>query len=133
MLKMLFVAPLAALFFASSAHASELRTLTLQQPAVSDRGLNDIVEVNAHRNPAATIATDALYGGIAGLAIGAGVALIDGSSNWGRNLAIGAGAGLLVGAVFGAIDAASSDRVYTPVGETHDTGFNSAYHYGQKF
>jgi hypothetical protein len=67
------------------------------------------------------IAQDAVYGGIAGLAIGAGVALLSDSGNWGRDLAIGAGAGLIAGGIFGAIDAASnSDRV--------PTGFGNAYH-----
>ena len=70
----------------------------------------EVVEVNAHRNPGAIIASDALYGGLAGLAIGAGVALIENNHDWGRDLAIGAGAGLLVGAAFGAVDAASADR-----------------------
>jgi hypothetical protein len=70
----------------------------------------DIVEVQGHRNFAAVIATDAVYGGIAGLAIGAGVALIENDHNWGRDLSVGAGAGLLIGAAFGAIDAANADR-----------------------
>jgi hypothetical protein len=69
-----------------------------------------IVEVQTHRNPGAIILTDALYGGLAGLAIGAGVALIEQDHNWGRDLGIGAGVGLLVGAAFGAVDAASADR-----------------------
>ena len=33
-----------------------------------------------------------------------------GGDNVGRDLAIGAGAGLIVGAIFGAVDAASADR-----------------------
>jgi hypothetical protein len=70
----------------------------------------EVVEVQAHRNPAAIIATDALYGGLAGLAIGAGVALIENDHDWQRDLAVGAGAGLLIGAAFGAVDAASADR-----------------------
>jgi hypothetical protein len=70
----------------------------------------DVIEVQTHRNPAAIIATDALYGGLAGLAIGAGVALLEQDHNWSRDLSIGAGAGLLVGAAFGAVDAASADR-----------------------
>jgi hypothetical protein len=69
-----------------------------------------VVEVQTHRNPGAIIASDALYGGLAGLAIGAGVALIENDHNWGRDLAVGAGVGLLVGAAFGAVDAASADR-----------------------
>jgi len=70
----------------------------------------EVVEVQTHRNPAAIIATDALYGGLAGLAIGTGVALIENDHNWGRDLSLGAGVGLLVGAAFGAVDAASADR-----------------------
>ena len=56
------------------------------------------------------IVRDALYGGLAGLAIGGGIALLNNGDNWQRDLAIGAGAGLLVGAIFGAVDAASADR-----------------------
>jgi hypothetical protein len=70
-----------------------------------------VVEVQTHRNPGAIIATDALYGGLAGLAIGAGVALIEQDHDWGRDLGIGAGVGLLVGAAFGAVDAVSDRRM----------------------
>ncbi len=51
---------------------------------------------------ASAIFIDALYGGLAGVLIGAGVALIDGG-NWGRDLGIGAGAGIIVGAALGAV------------------------------
>jgi hypothetical protein len=98
--------PILCALLATPALASETRN-----PRDRNDGLHaDVVEVQTHRNPAAVIATDAIYGGIAGLAIGAGVALIDGGNNWGRDLSIGAGAGLLVGAAFGAIDAVSADR-----------------------
>jgi hypothetical protein len=98
--------PMLCALLATPALASEVRS-----PRDRTDGLHaDVVEVQTHRNPAAVIATDAIYGGIAGLAIGAGVALIEGSNNWGRDLSIGAGAGLLVGAAFGAIDAVSADR-----------------------
>ena len=105
-MKKFFLAPLAALFFAFSANASPLKSLTLQQPQqTADRGLqNGLIEVNTHRNTLSVIATDALYGGLAGLAIGAG-------------------AGLIVGGIFGAVDAASAaDRAFAP-----GTGFNSAF------
>ena len=124
-MKRFFLAPLAALFFAFSANASPLKSLTLQQPQqTADRGLqNGLIEVNTHRNVVGVIATDALYGGLAGLAIGAGVALLQNDGNWGRDLAIGAGAGLIVGGIFGAVDAASAaDRAFAP-----GTGFNSAF------
>jgi hypothetical protein len=132
MLQKLLIAPLAALVLAGAAHAGELKTLQLQPQA--DPGYRaDIVEVQTHRNPAAVIAMDAVYGGVAGLAIGAGVALISGGDNWGRALAVGTGAGILVGALFGAIDVASnSDRLY-PIGESRDRGFGSGYGVGSKF
>jgi hypothetical protein len=128
MLSKLLVAPLAAALFATAAQASPLQTLRLrEQPQTRDQLAAEVVEVTGHRSPGATIAQDALYGGIAGLAIGAGVALLSNDGNWGRDLAIGAGAGLIAGGIFGAIDAASySDRA--PV------GFGSSYHLmSQKF
>ena len=121
MLRKLFVAPFAALLVAGTANAGTLQTLTLRERAQSkDQLAAEVVEVQTRRSAAAVIAQDALYGGIAGLAIGAGVALLNGGDNWGRDLAIGAGAGLLVGGIFGAVDAASNaDRA--PV------GFNNSY------
>jgi hypothetical protein len=123
MLKTVFFAPIAALLMAGTASAGTLQTLAISERAqTSDQQLAaEVVEVSARRNPAAVIFQDALYGGLAGLAIGAGVSLLDGSNNWGRNLAVGAGAGLLIGGVFGAVDAAANaDRA--PV------RFNNAYH-----
>lgn len=121
MLRKLFIAPFAALLMAGAANAGTLQTLTLRERAQSkDQLAAEVVEVQTRRSAAAVIAQDALYGGIAGLAIGAGVALLNGGDNWGRDLAIGAGAGLLIGGVFGAIDAAANaDRA--PV------GFNNSY------
>jgi hypothetical protein len=121
MLKKIFLLPVAALLLAGTANAGTLQTLTLQERAqTSDQLAAEVVEVSAHRNAGAVIAQDALYGGIAGLAIGAGVALLQNDGNWGRDLAIGAGAGLLAGGIFGAVDAASSaDRA--PI------GFNNGY------
>jgi hypothetical protein len=117
MLKTLFFAPVAALLMAGTASAGTLQTLAISERAQTrDQQLAaEVVEVSTRRSPVAVIAQDALYGGLAGLAIGAGVSLLDGSNNWGRNLAVGAGAGLLIGGVFGAVDAAANaDRA--PVG-----------------
>ena len=98
--------PILCALLATPALASETRN-----PRDRTDGLHaDVVEVQTHRSPVAVIATDAVYGGIAGLAIGAGVALIEGDHNWGRDLSLGAGVGLLVGAAFGAVDAVSADR-----------------------
>lgn len=122
MLNKLFIAPLAAVLLAGAANASPLQTLRLrEQPQTKDQLAAEVIGVETHRSAAALIAQDALYGGIAGLAIGAGVALITDSGNWGRDLAIGAGVGLLAGGIYGAIDAASySDR--KPI------GFGDSYH-----
>jgi hypothetical protein len=107
MLRTLFIAPIAALLLAGAARASPLQTLTLLEHPQSTNQLADIFEVRHHRSPAGIIFQDALYGGIAGLAIGGGVALISQDGNWGRDLAMGAGVGLLIGGIFGAVDAAS--------------------------
>lgn len=121
-MKKLFIAPFAALLVAGAANAGTLQTLTMtERGQTKDQLAAEVVEVQAHRSAAAVIAQDALYGGLAGLAIGAGVALIQNDGNWGRDLAIGAGAGLLIGGVYGAVDAAANaDRA--------PTGFGNAYH-----
>jgi hypothetical protein len=106
--KLLF-APLLAALLAAPAQAGT-RVTTQNAAAPQADAFRELVEVQTRRSPAEVIARDALYGGIAGLAIGAGVALLNGGDNWGRDLAIGAGAGLIVGAIFGAVDAASADR-----------------------
>ncbi|TMA22795.1 MAG: hypothetical protein E6J88_13725 [Deltaproteobacteria bacterium] len=122
-MKKLLFAPFAALLVAFSANATSIHSLTLnQQP--QDDGLKQLIEVQTHRNPGAIIATDALYGGLAGLAIGGGVALLNNDGNWGRDLAVGAGAGLLIGGIFGAVDAAASADRAIPVGEVRDVGFS---------
>ena len=109
MLKKFLIAPFAALLVAGAANADTLQTLTLRERAQSkDQLAAEVVEVQTHRSAASVIAQDALYGGIAGLAIGGAVALLNGGDNWGRDLAIGAGAGLLIGGIFGAVDAAAN-------------------------
>jgi outer membrane lipoprotein SlyB len=107
--KRFLIAPFAALVLAGAANANTLQTLTLRERAQSkDQLAAQVVEVQTHRSAASVIAQDALYGGLVGLAIGGAVALLNGGDNWGRDLAIGAGAGLLVGGVFGAVDAAAN-------------------------
>src|SRR5207248_9797386 len=102
-----------------------IQSLSLQErQQTQDQELKQLVEVQTHRNAANVILTDALYGGLAGLAIGGGVALLNGDGNWGRDLAIGAGAGLLIGGIFGAVDAAASADRAIPVGEVRDVGFS---------
>ena len=109
MLKRFLIAPFAALLVAGAANADTLQTLTLRERAQSkDQLAAEVVEVQTHRSAMSVIAQDALYGGIAGLAVGGAVALLNGGDNWGRDLAIGAGAGLLIGGIFGAVDAAAN-------------------------
>jgi hypothetical protein len=129
MIKILFIAPLAAFLVAGSARAAPLQTLTLRsEPQLNEKGLRaEIIEVQSHRSAGAIIATDALYGGIAGLAIGAAVALLEGGNNWTRDLMVGAGAGILVGGALGALDAAAyMDR-------SPGRGFNRAAGLGSSF
>ena len=129
MMKRLLLAPVAALLLAGAAHAAPtIQTLTLDRGQTSEKGMQDVFGVETHRSAVSIIAQDALYGGIAGLAIGAGVALIEGGNNWGRDLSVGAGVGLVVGGIFGALDAASvADRAY------QDRGFSRAAGIGSHF
>jgi hypothetical protein len=55
------------------------------------------------------ILVSALYGGLAGALIGAGIGLLE-SGNYGRDIAIGAGAGILIGAAFGAAHVLGDSR-----------------------
>ena len=117
MKKLLFGSLLAALV-AAPAWAGTGTRVTELAPVQQSDAFREVVEVQATRNPAAVIARDALYGGIAGLAVGGGIALLNSGDNWGRDLMIGAGAGLLVGAIFGAVDAASAADRYMAVADS---------------
>src|SRR3989449_5905342 len=64
----------------------------------SDEDVGGVTTVPSGRSAVAVIATDALYGGVGGALIGAGVTLIDQGNNWARNLMLGAGIGVLAGA-----------------------------------
>jgi hypothetical protein len=64
------------------------------------------VVVEEHRrDPVAIVATDALYGGLAGVLVGGGIALLDNGDHWQRDLMIGAGAGILAGVGVGIVQA----------------------------
>jgi hypothetical protein len=130
-MKKLLLVPVAALLMSFSANAQSIKTLTItEQPRTSDQQLSDaLVEVRGRRNPGAVIAMDAVYGGLAGLAVGAGVALISNDGNWGRDLAVGAGVGLIAGGIYGAVDVSTYRDGY------HDKapGFGSAYKMGGNF
>jgi hypothetical protein len=82
---------------------------------VTTYGTTDYVETHPHRPAMLVIATDALYGGIAGLAVGAGVALIANDSNhWPRDLTVGAGVGLIAGGALGAVEAIADASDHSP-------------------
>src|SRR5512140_2019003 len=66
-----------------------------------------VVSAPSGRSAVAIIATDALYGGVAGGLIGGGVTLIDQGNNWARNLMVGAGIGILAGAAYGVYESAT--------------------------
>ena len=61
------------------------------------------------------VATDALYGGLAGVAVGGGVALLNSGNNWQRDLMVGGGIGIIVGAAFGIYDAVTQSPSGTTV------------------
>ncbi|WP_242334270.1 MULTISPECIES: hypothetical protein [Anaeromyxobacter] len=87
---------------------------TVVTPPASQPATEVIVERRERPNPMATVATDAAYGGVAGLLVGTGVSLVNEWDNWQRDMMIGAGVGLLVGAAVGAVhatyDAREADR-----------------------
>jgi hypothetical protein len=71
----------------------------------------DTPVVEEHHRPAmATIATDALYGGVAGALVGGGIALLSDGDHWQRDLMIGAGAGVLTGVGVGIVQAVSDSN-----------------------
>ena len=64
----------------------------------SDEDVGGVTTAPSGRSAVAIIATDALYGGVAGAVVGAGITLIDNGNNWARHLMLGAGIGILAGA-----------------------------------
>jgi len=94
----------------------------------SDEDVGGYSTVPSGRSAVAIIATDALYGGVAGTLIGGGVTLIDQGNNWARNLMIGAGIGILAGAGYGVYESATQPpprRAYAErdPGESNVNGF----------
>jgi hypothetical protein len=100
--KMLAAALCAAL--AVPALAQDTPGLLAVAPSdVADRneGLAQVTAADGtRRNPMSVVAINALYGGAAGAVVGVGVALIEGD-NWARDVTVGAGLGVLAGAVVG--------------------------------
>ncbi len=69
-----------------------------------------VVEREPAPNPFATVAIDAAWGGLAGLIVGFGVTLVNSWDHWDRDLTVGAGVGVLVGAAVGVAHAAYNAR-----------------------
>jgi hypothetical protein len=65
------------------------------------------------RSAVKIIAVDALYGGVAGGLVGGGVTLIDQGNNWARDVMVGAGIGVLVGAAYGVFESATQPTTTT--------------------
>jgi len=129
------LAPLLVLCLAGAARAEVPSqaplTLTLREGPLlqPEMGFRDAAS-RRDRSAVGVIASDALYGVLIGLVIGAGVALIDNDFNnglWGRDLATGAGVGLVIGGIVGAIDVVTaSDRVMQVPGQERGRGFGRA-------
>ena len=68
---------------------------------------NGVAAAPTGRSAVAIIATDGLYGGVAGALIGGGITLIDQGNNWARNIMVGAGIGILAGAAYGVYESAN--------------------------
>jgi hypothetical protein len=62
-------------------------------------------------SPTAIIVRDAVFGGLLGVVAGGAIGFAADSSHVGRDIAIGAGAGLLLGALYGVMDAESGPHI----------------------
>jgi hypothetical protein len=94
---------------------------------VNDEAAPAVETMPTGRSAAAIIATDAMYGGVAGVLIGGGVTLIDQGNHWERDLMLGAGIGILAGAAVGVVEAATQPpRVITHAAADRDPA-RSAY------
>jgi hypothetical protein len=67
------------------------------------------------RGSAVIVATDALYGGLAGAVVGGGITLLSQGDHWQRDLMVGAGVGILIGAAFGIYEVAAQNSSSTTV------------------
>ncbi len=91
--------------------AADLRAADLHVRGLAQSGLTEA----SQQSPLATVAIDSGYGGIAGLLVGTGVALAEGD-HWARDLSVGAGVGLIVGAAVGIVHATVLQPRYASAG-----------------
>jgi hypothetical protein len=73
--------------------------------------ITSVDAVPSGRSAVGVVAVDSVYGGLAGGVIGGGVTLIDQGHYWGRDLMVGAGVGVLIGAGYGIFEVATAPRV----------------------
>src|SRR2546428_3974545 len=101
----------------------------------SDDEVGGVTTAPSGRSAVAIIATDALYGGVGGALIGAGITLIDQGNNWARNLMLATGIGVLAGAGYGVYEAATQPPPRRAVADRNaaasDTGFSLTATSGQ--
>jgi len=149
MLKGTLVALIAVLALALPARAASREASTASvlpsSPSAPTSFAQQVAVVESRPSAGGIIARDAIGGALAGAAVGGGVILyrryVENGSNgqwgdWKRDLALGAGIGLAVGLIFGAVDAASNaDRRFTgPVADERQQGFAPALAtYGRRF
>jgi len=76
-------------------------------PRTEGGDVSGVAAAPSGRSAVEIIATDAVYGGVAGAVIGSGITLIDQGNNWARNLMVGAGVGILDGAAYGVYESAN--------------------------
>ncbi|HZX95348.1 MAG TPA: hypothetical protein VFE90_12585 [Myxococcales bacterium] len=90
-----------------------------------DNEPSGVITAPSGRSAVAIIATDALYGGVAGALVGGGITLIDQGNNWARNLMVGAGIGILAGAGYGVYESATQPPARRAVADA-DPGVSNA-------
>src|SRR5256885_3936041 len=136
-----------ALALPAGAAPRDAGNVSVMPPSPSSRAAfgDQVTTVESRPSTAGIIARDAIGGALAGAAVGGGGILYrryveNGSNgqwgNWQRDLALGAGIGLAVGLVFGAVDAASNaDRRFTgPIADERQQGYAPALAtYGRRF
>jgi hypothetical protein len=149
MLKGSLVALAAVLALALPARAAPRDTGTASvlpsSPSARTSFAEQVAVVESRPSAGSILLRDAFGGAVAGAAVGGGVVLyrryIENGSNgqwgdWGRDIALGAGIGLAVGLIFGAVDAASNaDRGFTgPVADQRQQGYAAPLaQYGMRF
>jgi len=82
--------------------ASGGAALSALPPALAPRGRDALGATDA--SGGSNILVGALYGGLAGAVVGVGIGLLE-KGNYGRDIAVGTGAGVLIGGALGAAHA----------------------------